>query len=167
MALLGGCRILTTWPHEPKPNSPWCSRSCILLWYFWPLMVIMPVSFIISWSRASISDCLELAEQLAGALLIPAMSRLRLILVGVPFGCRGTVKMQNKRKPVKFGCWLLVYLKYVQLSDSKIMEHKQSGLWLDIYSLGQDQQRSAVWNGFEAKISLRTVTVMLRSRDQN
>jgi hypothetical protein len=91
-------------------------------------MVIMPVSLIISWSRASISDCLELAEQLAAALLIPAMSRLRLILVGVPFGCRGTATIQNKRKPVKFGCWLLVYLKYAQLSDSKIMEHKQSGL---------------------------------------
>ena len=88
MALLGGCLILTTWPQDPKPSSPRCSRSCMLLKYRLPSTVMIPVSLMISCSLASISACLEFVEQLV--MFIPAKSKFRLTLVGVPFGCRGT-----------------------------------------------------------------------------
>lgn len=88
MALLGGCLILTTWPQDPKPSSPRCSRSCMLLKYRLPSTVMMPVSLMISCSLASISACFEFVEQLV--MFMPAKSKFRLTLVGVPFGCRGT-----------------------------------------------------------------------------
>ena len=52
VAWLGGWRILTTWPHEPKPSSPKCSRSWMLLWYLHRSIVMMPVNFMISCSQS-------------------------------------------------------------------------------------------------------------------
>ena len=63
---------------------------------------MIPVSFIISCSLASISACLEFVEQLL--MLIPARSKFRRTLVGVPLGCRGTVniyKVDSQKKSDK------------------------------------------------------------------
>ena len=60
----------------------------MLLKYRLPSTVMIPVSLMISCSLASISACLEFVEQLV--MFIPAKSKFRLTLVGVPFGCRGT-----------------------------------------------------------------------------